>query len=178
MQAIEVLEELVLRVGSALAVADLLDVSPPAVSIWRAEGAMRPANEAQVRRLLLAYWTRRRYIYGWLMQQTIDMRRAEYELVIESVTGSAEKPDMTRSFMKREKSGRMDTAAELSVMFLGYEMIVDGDVIVFYADRRGEEVSAYVYVNRPDVTVWFERREWEPFWPLVPFIKGRLLVRK
>lgn len=169
----EILETLIRGVGGVQQVADLLGVTPQAVGVWRRQGALSAANEKRLRRLALAHRTRFEFVYGWLRQLTTPLKAAAYELVVETTANDSH--DMRgRTFIATDKRQRLETAMKLVTDYLDWEMLVDGDVLVFYRpDESGRDLTTFIYVNTDNVTAWFTRREWEPFWALVPFIDDR-----
>lgn len=173
----EMVEALVRRLGSADLVAFKVGVSPAAVSAWRKSGGLSDQSKKQVGRLIVAFDWRSKFIESWMLERTTGVGGADFGLVLEvGLDFDTDRPSNDRSFRTVQKSARPEEARNIAVMFIDWEMITDGDVLVFLRPGDKGTDATFVYVNRDEVNVSFSRREWEPFWPLRPFIprKGDL----
>ena len=165
---LEMLETLLRRLGSAQALASVMHVTEAAVSAQRREGKMSDQSAALLARLLTALDWRTKFIRGWLWERTTRDKGKDFEVVVESATNfdSDQSGKLQRFTVTKPKAVRSDYAEQIAKTYLDWEMVVNGDVLVFL--RRGSHTTdgVFVYLNQEKVETSFSKSSLDPFWPL------------
>ena len=171
----EQLETLVDMAGSGERLAAWLGVTPAAVSAWRRGGEMSQQSEEALAMIQCRWRNRYMYVYGWMLERTVPIREPHFRLVMERAEGDPLDQTLSGDRVKRDhaipftKNDRDSVLRTLLRSHMDYDLLADGDVLVFF--KPGE--TWFVYIDSETVRPAFTRRSWEPWWPLRRFIQDR-----
>lgn len=169
----EIIEALVDYAGTATRAAEWMGVSPQAFSEWRLGGGASAQSERTARLLVLRYRTRALFLGGWLAQQLSERGMRVAKMVVEEADGVAldrsarQTMHDRRWFMEAPPGAREHIVQSLTRAYLPDDLLVDGDVLVFYSPT----LTSFVYLDADQVDVSFLRREREPWPALRRFIR-------
>lgn len=171
----EQLETLVDMAGSGERLASWLGVTPAAVSAWRRGGEMSQQSEEALAMIQCRWRNRWQFTWGWIMERTASSRDKTFRLVCERAEWDPLDKTLSKNAVKRAhclefgKAERDQAVRTLVRSHMDHDLLVDGDVLVFFKPDE----TWFIYVDRDEVRPAFTRRSWEPWWPLRRFITDR-----
>ena len=147
-------------VGSQQSAAAMFGVTPAAVSAWMAGGILSEQSE-RMASVLWERWRLRRAFFGSFLRDRLATRRAPYiSVVVEAVTSDAIAATATstdsRTFIEAARGDSALVASRLAGGYLDWDLIVDGDVLIFFKPL----LTHLVYVNLPFVCPALKASPW------------------